>query len=99
MSQIESLVEIDKNPMTISCHLSGFHLFAMLKHDMDFGQVQGIGIFMASAEKMMGFSSNSVSFCTKLPSKRHEKICVIFCTEKSFVLPSKTATELYFAFL
>ena len=28
------------NSMTIPCHLSRFHLFFMLKHDTDFGQVQ-----------------------------------------------------------
>ena len=31
------------------------------------------GISMAIAKKMMGFPSDSVSFSTKLPSKRHEK--------------------------
>ena len=28
------------NSMTVPCHLSRFYLFFMLKHDMDFGQVQ-----------------------------------------------------------
>ena len=32
--------ESTPNSMTIPCHLSKFHLFSMLQHDMDFGQVQ-----------------------------------------------------------
>ena len=35
-------------------------------------------ISMAFAKKMMGFSSDLVSFSTKLPSKSHEKIPVTF---------------------
>ena len=38
----------------------------------------GHGISMAFAKKMMGFSSNLVSFSIKLPSKSHEKIRVTF---------------------
>ena len=33
---------------------------------------------MAFAKKMMGFSSDLVPFSAKLPSKRHEKVPVIF---------------------
>ena len=39
------------------------------------------GTSMAFAKKMMGFPSNLVSFTTKLPSERHEKISVTFFTE------------------
>ena len=42
------------------------------------------GIFMAFAEKMMGFPSDLVSFPTKLSSKRHEKIPVTFFTGYRF---------------
>ena len=38
------------------------------------------GISMAFAKEVMGFPSNSVSFPTKLPSKRHEEIPVTFFT-------------------
>jgi len=48
----------------------------MLEHDMDFGQVQ----VMAFAKKMMEFPSDLMSFSTKLPSERHEKIRDTFCT-------------------
>ena len=41
----------------------------MLQYDMDFGQVQD-----------MEFPSDLVSFSTKLPSKRQEKIPVTFFT-------------------
>ena len=37
-------------------------------------------ISMAFAKKMMGFSSELVSFSTKLSSERHDKIPVIFFT-------------------
>ena len=33
-------IDIKFHSMTIPCHLSKFYLFYMLKHDMDFGQVQ-----------------------------------------------------------
>ena len=36
------------------------------------------GISMAFAKKMVGFPSDLVSFSTKLPSKRHEKIPITF---------------------
>ena len=32
--------KLTPNSMTTPCHLSRFYLFSMLKHDMDFGQVQ-----------------------------------------------------------
>ena len=35
---------------------------------------------MAFAKKMMGFLSNLMSFSTKLPTERHEKIPVTFFT-------------------
>jgi len=38
------------------------------------------GISVAFAKKMMRFPSNSVSFLTKLLSKRHEEIRVTFFT-------------------
>jgi len=42
---------------------------------------------MAFTKKMMGFPSDLVSFLTKLPSKRHEKIPVTFFTgtEQNYV--------------
>ena len=47
---------------------------------------------MAFAKKMMGFPSDSVSFSTKLPSKRHEKIRVTFLVGIKFFL-EKTRTK------
>jgi len=38
---------------------------------------------MAFAKKMMGFPSYLISFSTKLPSKRHEKIHVTFFTGRA----------------
>ena len=67
------------NSMTIPCHLSRFYLLSLLEHDLDFAQVCH-GIFMAFAKKIMGFPLDLVSFSTKLPSKWHEKIRVIFFT-------------------
>jgi len=51
-------------------------VFHVLKHDMDFGQVQ----VMAFVKEMMAFPSYLVVFLTKLPSKRHEKVLVTFFT-------------------
>ena len=42
-SQLDLVAVLSKslpNSMTIPCHLSRFYLSSMLKHDMDFGQVQ-----------------------------------------------------------
>jgi len=44
----------------------------MMELDMDFEQ----GEVMEFAKKMTGFTSDLVSFLTKLPSKRHEEILV-----------------------
>ena len=41
-SQIDGRLssKLTPNSMTIPCYLSRFHLFSMLEHDKDFGQVQ-----------------------------------------------------------
>ena len=44
-------------PMTIPCHLSGFYLFSMLEHDMDFGQVQVMEFSWHLLRKCDGISS------------------------------------------
>ena len=58
------LSKLTPNSITIPRRLSRFYLFPILKHDMDFGQVQ----VMAIAKKIMGCPSDLVSFSTKLPS-------------------------------
>ena len=75
MSKIDgSLSKSTPNSMTIPCHLSRFYLFSMLKHGTDFGQVQDChGISMAFTKTMVGFSSESISFLTKMSSKWDEK--------------------------
>ena len=67
------------NSMTIPCHLCRFYLFSMLKHILDFGQVQVVE-FPWHFLKNVGISICLVSFSTKLLSKRREKIRVTFFT-------------------
>ena len=81
MSQIDdNLVEIDTKfhdySMSFIQVLRVFH--ANTRHG--FWTNSSHGIPMAFAQKMMGFPSDLVSFSTKLPSKRHEKIRVTFFT-------------------
>ena len=85
-----SLVEIDTKfhdySMSFIQVLLVFH--AQTWHG--FWKSSSHGISRAFAKKMMGFPSDLVSFLTKLPSKRHEKIRVTlftgFLTNKSFSL-------------
>ena len=52
------------------------------------------GISMTFAKKMMGFSSELVSFPTKLRAKRHEKIRVTFFYREGMKL--RTFCEIFF---
>ena len=74
------LVQIDTkfhdHSMSFSQVLFVFHAGAW----HGFWRSSNPGISVAFAKKMMGFSSDLVSFLTKLPSKRHEKMHVIFFT-------------------
>ena len=58
----------------------------MLEHDMDLGQVPVMAISIVFAKKGSGFPSELMSFSTKLPSKRYEKIPVTFFTGVAFHL-------------
>ena len=60
-------------PHQIPCHLSRFYLFYARTLN-GFWISSSHGISMVFAKKMMGFPSDLVSFSTKLPSTRHEKI-------------------------
>ena len=67
------------NSMTIPCHLSRLFVFnAQRWHG--FWKRPSPGISTVFAKKMIGFSSDLVSFSTKLPSKRREGIRVTFFT-------------------
>ena len=81
ISQIDdSLIEIETKfyeyPMSIVQVLFVFH--AKTWHG--FWTKSSHAISMAFSKNMAEFSTDLVSFSTKLPSKIHEKICVIFCT-------------------
>jgi len=85
---VPNLRQFGRNPYQIPWQFhviyAGLICFPSSKHEMDFGQVRH-GMCVAFAKKMMRVPSDLVSFPTKLPSKRHEKILVTFWKGHNFM--------------
>ena len=64
--------------MTIACHLSRFYLFALLEHDMDFGQVQVMKFPWHLPKENEEISIGFGVIFNQTTVKRHEKIPVTF---------------------
>ena len=89
------------NPHQIPCHLSRFSLFFMLKHDMDFGQVQVMEFSWHWLRKWWDLHQDFILFLPKLPSKRHEKTNVTllsFLLKKEYILKRLCRKERHWTF-